>query len=261
MALFKPKTEKIRNLYSQNTKKVEDLLKLLEGRTVVYIDYANIKSWCTRLEWNIDLKRTKQFFDSFLGIQEVRIYYGILKSNSASREMIKKIQKFGYFLVTKPVKRMKHSIDVTGLNSESDTALLRRFIKRSLLDLCSEKQVKYFNNILSNLNKSGKLYIEDLKCNFDVEMGSDIVVALESDSFDTAIIWTGDSDFENPIKKILKHRKNAILFGAPYLVAKELGDLRCAGLQIFDIKKIKDFISYPRDIKSNRAPISRDPAH
>lgn len=73
--------------------------------------------------------------------------------------------------------------------------------------------------------------------------------------------WSGDSDFADPLEKLLKAGKNVFLFATARKVSKELSALREKGLIIFDIQKIRNFICWKREIQSKRDPYERAPKH
>ena len=79
--MFKPYSKQIRKIAEQKEKVVKQLESLLAGHVNVYIDYANVRPWATRLGWHIDLKRLKRFLDSFDNVNAVKFYYGILKGD------------------------------------------------------------------------------------------------------------------------------------------------------------------------------------
>ena len=71
--LFDPKTKKIAVLSRKFPERIEELEKLFSSPTNVYIDYANVRPWSNKLGWHIELKRLKQFLDSFSQIISVKI--------------------------------------------------------------------------------------------------------------------------------------------------------------------------------------------
>jgi N-acetylmuramoyl-L-alanine amidase len=98
------------------------------------------------------------------------------------------------------------------------------------------------------LNKQGEFVIEDRKCNFDVELAVDMFLDLERGNADTYVLWSGDSDFADPIEKLLHAGKKVVLFGTSRRVSRELNALRDEGLIVFDIKKIRDFVCWRREL-------------
>ena len=127
--MFNPKTEKLERLHHLYPKQISQLESLFIGNTNMYIDYANILPWSRKLNWNIDLKRLKQFLDSFSKIKIIKIYNGPLKGDLKSESRNKNIQNQKYELITKPVKIMKQSMDVSSISLDSPV-LLEKFIRK-----------------------------------------------------------------------------------------------------------------------------------
>jgi len=101
------------------------------------------------------------------------------------------------------------------------------------------------------LNDQGVFYIEDKKCNFDVEIGREI----EKDSLknDTFVLWSGDSDFAEPIEKLLADNKQVILVCTAGRVASELNNLIEKGLIVFEINKIRNSICREKELQLSLA--------
>ena len=102
------------------------------------------------------------------------------------------------------------------------------------------------------VNKKGEFYIQDRKCNFDVEIGVDMLLDCERNSVETFVLWSGDSDFADPLEKLISAGKKVFLFATVRRVSKELSALQGKGLFIFDIQKINDFICWGREIERKR---------
>ena len=108
--------------------------------------------------------------------------------------------------------------------------------------------IEYLNNKFAELNRWGIYTIQDRKCNFDVEIGRDMLLDHERNGVDTFILWSGDSDFAEPIEQLLSSGKNVVLFATARKVSSELNKLQTKGLFIFDIQKIKNFICRKKEI-------------
>jgi uncharacterized LabA/DUF88 family protein len=245
--MFIPKTEKIKKLAEKYPNRIKELELVFDRNSNVYIDYANVRPWAKKLGWRVDLKRLKQLLNSFDTVKEVKFYHGTLVGDSMSESMIKNTREYGYDVKTKPVKRMKLSVDVSSISPDS-TDLLKDFIRKPLLQKLKVETIESLNRELKSLNEQGVFYIEDLKSNFDVEIGRDMLRDYDNDNLDNFILWSGDSDFEDPIRQLLKDHKKVILFSTARRVSSELGNLRNDGLVIFDIQKIRDFICYSREM-------------
>ena len=248
--MFKPKTSKISDIATNHKKVITSLERLLEGDVCMYIDYANVRPWSEKLKWHVDLKRLKQFLDSFSNIKDTTIYNGILEGNEKSEQEAKNIEEWGYVLRTKPVKIMKFSIKASAIPAESP-AILTSFIKKSLLRKYTPETIEFLNKRFQDMNTLGEYFIEDRKCNFDVEMGIDMLLDAHTEKFKTCVVWSGDSDFHDPIQQLLQRGKRVLLFATSGRVARELNALREEGLIIFDIQKIRNFICWNREIQKN----------
>jgi len=245
--MFKPYSKQIEKIAEQKEKVVKQLESLLAGRVNVYIDYANVRPWATRLEWHIDPKRLKRFLDSFDNINAAKFYYGTLKGDHDSEKRIADTKRFGYQVRTKFVKIMKISIDVSSIDPQSP-ALLKNFIRNALLGKYDIETIEYLNGKFKEMNKKGIFEIKDKKCNFDVEIGSDMLIDREKNNIDCFALWSGDSDFHDTVTELLDSGKKVILFATARVVSSELNELKSKGLFIFDIKKIRDFICWKREL-------------
>lgn len=242
--MFKPKTERVDQLSKLFPKVVEELGIIFSGPTNVYIDWANVIHWQERLGWHINLRRLKHLLDSFDTIKTVRFYAGTLSGNQKSEESIKEANNFGYVVNTKPVKLMRISIDTSSI-SKNSPALIQDFIKKGLMSMLNIETIEFLNQRLSDFNKQGITYIEEKKCNFDVEIGRDMLRDFDKDNLNTFVLWSGDSDFADPISQLMKDNKEVFLFST----AREISyELNAVAIPIFDIKKIKEFICWPKEI-------------
>lgn len=256
---FKPKTEKIQKIATGEGASVHQLEALLAGNVNVYIDCANVRPWSKKLGWNIDYKRLKQFLFSFGNVRSIKVYDGILQGDEISEKNGEELQKlFGNDYKNKPVKIMKHSVDYTSIKPTA-TDLLENFIRKCLLRKYDIETVEYLNEKFKEMNQKGIFYIEDRKCNFDVEIGRDMTLDYERNHIDTFALWSGDSDFYDPINQLLEDGRKVVLFATTRRVAAELNSLRDKGLWVFDIQKIRNFICWSRQINNKALESKKDP--
>jgi uncharacterized LabA/DUF88 family protein len=258
--MFISKTQKIQKITNFNPTKIEELELLLNGTVNMYIDYANILPWKNSLGWDFDLKRLKQFLESFDNIKSNKIYIGTLLNDSKSISNINKIKSLKYTVITKPVKIIKYQIDTSSIIDMSSIELIKNLLKRPYLRIMSNEGIIANNNELKKLNEQKIIYLEDKKCNFDVEMGRDLLKDYLICPVDIFVIWTSDSDFEEPISQLLKDGKKVILFSTAGKPARELNELRKIGLVIYDIKKIKNYICRNRDLDEDCIQSKEDPS-
>lgn len=248
--MFKPFTDRIRDLATRQPEVIKQLEGLFIGRTNVYIDFANVLHWAESLGWSIDLKRLYQFLRSFDNVQTQSFYMGTLNSDSRSEQTIKDAQDLGYRVRTKSVKIMSVPINVSSISSNSPD-IIKRFIRKSLLRKLDTETVEFLNSKLQGLNRQGIFLLEERKCNFDVEIGRDITLDHERRETDCFVLWSGDSDFHDPVKELLDNGRKVVLCATSGRVAAELNILVRRGnngLFIFDIVKIRNFICYKRQI-------------
>ena len=251
--MFRAKTEKIENIAGSKKEVIKQLEELLSAKTRVYIDYANVRPWSDKLGWHIDLKRLKQFLDSFNAIEAINFYNGYLAGDKRSEREKMETENCKYFLRTKPVKIMRFSIDVSSILPDS-TVLLDQFVRRALLKKYEISTIEYLNDRFKDMNRKGEHFIEDMKCNFDVEIGTDMLLDCERNCAETFVLWSGDSDFADPVEKLMSAGKKVILVATARKVAKELSALVPKGLMIFEIQKIRDFICWNRELESKKDP-------
>ena len=249
--MFDAKTNRIDELAKLYGSRIKELENIFNKKTNIYVDFANAIHWQDKLGWHIDLKRLQQFLNSFDTVSEIKFYNGTLPGDSASEKIIEIAKERGYIVITKPVKFIKLSIDASSVPSHS-TELIEHFIRNTLLRKLNVETVEYLNRRLKDLNQQGIKALEDRKCNFDVEIGVDMLLDFHMNKTENFILWSGDSDFANPVQKLLEKNKKVVLFSTARRVATELNDLRSKGLLIFDIQKIRNFICYKKEIKLDK---------
>lgn len=245
--MFQAKTERIKKLSQKYSNRILELEKIFDKKTNIYIDFANVIRWQDKLKWHIDLKRLKQFLDSFSNIEKIKFYNGKLEGDEKSSAILEEAEKYGYFVKTKSVKIMQLSIDVSSISLNSPE-ILKSFIRAPLLKKLKVEAIEFLNHQLKELNQQGILFVQDLKCNFDVEIGRDMLIDYEKNKIENFILWSGDSDFADPVNQLLEDDKKVVLFATARRVASELNELQEKGLFIFDIQKIRNFICWKREM-------------
>lgn len=240
--MFRALTLELEALAKKYSRQILELESLFDRRTNLYLDYANLRNWSSKLGWQIDMRRLMLFLQCFDTVSEIKLYYGTIAGNAASEKRIEKLKKLGYKVVTKPVKLIRLSVDVSSLSSRSATNILRNFVAPELLRQLKVESVEYLNDRLRDLNKQGITHLEHMKCNFDVEIGRDMLLD-HVNLIEGFSLWSGDSDFADPVAQLLRDGKKATLFATARRVSSELSELTRDGLAIYDIKKIREFIS------------------
>jgi hypothetical protein len=133
--------------------------------------------------------------------------------------------------------------------------IIKQFIRSPLLRKLNIETIEFLNRKLLELNKQGIMFLEHRKCNFDVEIGSDMLIDAAAEEISTFVLWSGDSDFADSIERLLYFKRNCIIFSTARRVSRELNDLRSKGLLIFDIHKIKNFICWKKEIDVKLRPL------
>jgi hypothetical protein len=134
---------------------------------------------------------------------------------------------------------MKLPIDVSSISMQSPD-LLKKFVRKALLRRYDIATVEFLNKKFKEMNERGVYFIEDRKCNFDVEIGTDMRVDDLRDGVGTFVLWSVDSDFADPIKTLILNGKKVVLFATAGRIARELNALVKNGLYIFDIFELRD---------------------
>lgn len=245
--MFKARTKRIEILSKDNPEIIKEVEDIFNKKTNVYIDFSNIVFWQDRLNWHISLKRLKQFLDSFSNISKVKFYYGTLERDPYSEQLVKEVKHYCYEVKTKPVKIIPISIDVSSIAINSPS-LLENFIKKPLLSKLSLEDIEFFNKRLKDLNDQGIRYLEDKKCNFDVEIGVDMELDSMQNDADNFILWSGDSDFEGPVNQLLKWGRKVVIFMTTRRISTELAGTKA---KKFEIQKIKEFICRAKELPEN----------
>ena len=130
---------------------------------------------------------------------------------------------------------MHRSIDVSSIPANSPL-ILADFIDRALLKQLNLETIEYLNLKIKELNDRGIKSIERRKCNFDVEIGRDIFLDFERNGIENFILWSGDSDFADPVTQLLNDKRKVAVFATARRVSVELADTK---VPIFDIQKLE----------------------
>lgn len=179
----------------------------LKGKTIVFIDYANIKAWAREKELAFDMQVLYQILKDS-GVEKILFYYGTDPKNPGSYSFLRKMREIGFEVVTKPVKYFKISL----LN------LLQRRINQELLKRLSPQTKKALFREVEQLEKKN-IRLLSPKANFDVEITLDM--ALFEKKFGIFILFSGDGDFLPVVKHLRgKDKKVIVISGRKYLAGE-----------------------------------------
>lgn len=186
---------------------MEKLVATLRGRTIVFIDAANLEHsvrdmWVNpkdipdnlkkhtqnELDWHVDYLKLKDFFQGICDLQDVRYYAADFGTTS-----------HGKFLT---------------------------FLKRGLTFILNTKPLKKYEDHTDDKPHR--------KANFDVEIAVDTMEIVND--FDTYVLFSGDCDFEYLLKKLRGLNKRVIVFSRIGHIAKELPPASNAYFDIADYR-------------------------
>ncbi|MGB9706989.1 MAG: NYN domain-containing protein [Microgenomates group bacterium] len=204
-------------------------MKITKGKTAVFIDYANIKAWAKEKGLTFDLEVLYQYLKN-LGAEKIIFYYGTDPKNPRSHAFLLKVRQIGFEVVTKPVKYIK-----VGLLS----LFQQRGNREALTKLSPVIQKAIFKQLEQPRKKQIKILLP--KANFDAEMTLDMV--LFEKSFDSFIIFSGDSDLLVITKYLRsKNKRVAVAAGKKYLAGELIGEANNIVRLERLVKKVKGLV-------------------
>jgi len=238
--MFKAKTNKIEEIYNAKKSHVKFLdKKVFKGKTNVYIDWANVFYWQEKLGWHIEVKRLQQFLTSFDQINSVKIYQGYFEEDKNAEQELLEWESWGLEVRKKPVKEINIDIDLTPFKLE-DTTVINRVMLKQLVKKFPVKSIEIINTEIKELNESGTKKLLMHKCNFDVEMATDMRIDSRDDNkIKTFVVWSGDSDFVDTVNALDNDNKKVVIFSTKGMVSHELSH---SNAYVYDVKKIKNFV-------------------
>src|SRR3989344_8852943 len=83
--------------------------QFVKGRVYIFIDAANILYSQQSLGWRVDYKKLKAYFEKECDLRAIYFYTGRVGDNHKQNAFIQKLERVGYIVKTKEVKRIKVS--------------------------------------------------------------------------------------------------------------------------------------------------------
>jgi uncharacterized LabA/DUF88 family protein len=235
--MFSPKSAEAASIYQHDPHAIDSLLNSCSGKMHAYIDWANIDKLQSVIGFKIKHKRLIEFLESISGFNKAYFYAGYMQNDPFKEYILKTIPSYGFTLKTKLVKEIRKYLTHSDVHS---IAALKSFVRPALLRHFTLGEIVYTNSILKRISQNiGANYILDRKCNFDVEMGTDMSIDGLIHGVETFLVFSGDSDFADTITTLIKQGKRVIVISTSRHIASELGS---TGAFIFDIRKLKNFI-------------------
>ena len=85
--------------------------QFVKGRVYVFVDAANILYSQQDLNWKIDYKKLKEYFENECDLNGIYFYTGMVGDNKKQNSFLQKLTGLGYVVNAKEVKRIKISRD------------------------------------------------------------------------------------------------------------------------------------------------------
>lgn len=183
-----------------------------EASIFAYLDLTNMFHWQDALGWKFRVEDVVEQLFTFKNVKEVKVYYGKNERDLKNSEAFhNRIKKTGAVLKTKPMKFIQETIE-EGM-----------FFQRKTLASFDEAVRKKIQGLVGELQKSG-VFIEEPKCNFDVEMAMDMLD--DSDKLTAVLLFSGDSDMCAPLERLRVKGKHIGIVGVRGQVAGELHEIK-----------------------------------
>jgi len=160
----------------------EQQASIVKPKAKVYIDGANVFYAQKDIGFSIDWIKMKNYLSEKWDILEIRYYVGLKEKDEKMTSYLRYLDAIGITSITKPLKVIK--IDN--------------------------------NHPLARLKNFTEIY----KCNFDVEMTTDIL--LDRTNIDEIILFSGDSDFNYLAQKLRNAGKDIMVFSSRKMLSWEL---------------------------------------
>jgi uncharacterized LabA/DUF88 family protein len=183
-----------------------------EASVFAYLDLTNMFHWQDVLSWRFRIEDVVGQLFTFSNIKEIKIYYGKNERDLKNSEAFhNRIKKTGAILKTKPMKFISKTIE-EGM-----------FFQRKTLTLFDDGIKQKIRELIDELQKSG-IFIEEPKCNFDVEMAMDMLD--DTDKLTGILLFSGDSDMYAPLQRLKVKGKHIGVVGVRGQVAGELHSVK-----------------------------------
>lgn len=194
------------------------------GRIFAFVDFSNVRHWAKTF-WP---QENKEYLKKEIDIQKIADICGLVRPQ-------KKFFYYGHYKEY-PLLPVENPFNVKFRQSiyRIDKARKVGFVVRT-------KDIKE----IDNFDDEGKFLGRINKCNFDIEMAMDMILKIEK--YDTAFLWSGDSDFDYLLRHLKSKKKNVITICARDFASDEL---RCNSDLFIPADPLKDLLEYLPQNKS-----------
>lgn len=112
-----------KRVFSGTKPTAKEFKKFFQGRVVVFIDAANILYSQKDLGWRVDYLKLKKYFERLGNIVGFYFYTGFVGEFEKQAKFLRKLEKIGYAVKAKEVKRIKISKNTYLLKANLDVEL------------------------------------------------------------------------------------------------------------------------------------------
>lgn len=198
----------------------------MTNKTIVFIDYANLRASVNALGMFLDLKILLDYFKTEHNLIEAKFYYGLDKKDLKSSSFLNKVTEFGYKVVTREVKYIRVNL----------AELFKKQLTRRVLDQLDIETKEKLLEVVKLFEKK-RIPILIPKANMDSEMTMDMVLA--KDMGDHYILFSGDGDFSPVIKYLIKNKKRVEVIS---LRGHTAGEIYKSGAKFIELRKFAESV-------------------
>lgn len=193
----------------------------MNKKTVVFIDYANLRASVRELGLFMDLRVLLSFLKKDYDVSDLNFYYGLDPKDNKSKEFLEKVTKFGYKVISRDVKYIRVNL----------AEILKKQLTKRVLDQLDLPLKTRLLKIVKDLEEKN-IPILIPKANMDAEMTMDMILA--KDHFENYILFSGDSDFIPVIRYLIKLEKNVTVVS---LRGHTAGEIFHSGCKFIELRK------------------------
>ena len=209
-------------------------------RSIVFVDYANVKSWCKERDVLLDLADLQKVF-SLAGVAAFRFYYGTDTKQNGQSGFFEALERMGYVVITKPVQYFRVAL----------LEILRRPVNRRWMDALPSGIRDGLLASARSLDAEG-IVLHQPKANFDVEITIDALAGI--DTYDTFVLFSGDGDFAPLIKKFSASGKRTIVISGRKMLSGALAESAGKFVTMERLAQIIPGLTYGIEVDRNAKP-------
>ena len=194
------------------------------GRIFVFVDFSNVRHWAKSF-WP---EEKRKYLKREIDIEKLADVVNLVRPE-------KKFFYYGHY------KEHPKLPSANSFNIKFRQSVYRIDKARKAGFTVRTKDIKE----IDNFDDEGKFLGRINKCNFDIEMATDMLLKIEK--YDTVFLWSGDSDFHFLLQYLKSKKKKVVTLCARDFASDEL---RKNSDLFIPADPLKDFLEYVRKIES-----------